>query len=94
MLMSAKLTKFQIQCEEKLNGVIDTHGLKLVDRKIEGNDESYIYGKIGSTPFEIFIYEDEAQIQGEIDERFELPDYESLDELEQAFLSKVKELIS
>jgi len=87
------MTVFQINCEQELYRTLHKISQNVIVRKVEGIDEKYIKAKINGTSFEIFIYEDEAGIQGSsIDCQFEYPDYESPDELSKAFIEKVIEL--
>jgi hypothetical protein len=46
-----------------------------------------VTAKISGTPLEVYIYEDEAQLQGPaVDERFEVQDYPDAEALRRAFL--------
>jgi len=59
------------------------------------NDAYALVREIAGTNFELWIYDNEAQIQGpEIDLRFDSPDYSDLEELRNKFLESVKELIA
>ena len=71
-----ELLEFQKQCEGELISVLKTLGHYLINRKIEGVNEKYVRANISGVEQEIYIYEDEAGIQGHgTDIRFEAPDY-------------------
>jgi len=83
------LTEFQSKCEAALAASLAGVGAKLTDREIAGSRETYIRAKIGGTDLEIYIYSDEAQVQGlGVAERFEAPDFDTSDLLCEAFVRK------
>jgi len=89
----AELSSFQTRCEAALTAALSRAGARLVERQITGVGESYIRAKIGGTSLEVYIYTDEAQVQGEsVDERFEAPDFKTGDLLSEAFIRKALEL--
>lgn len=56
-----------------------------------GDSETYI--SVRCDPYEFFIYDDGASILAPtVDERFELPDFPSLDALQNAFIRRATEL--
>ena len=88
------LSQFQIKCENQLQNLLNNHQQEIIDRTIEGENERYVKGRISGSNFWFFIYVDEAGIQGaSLDLRFERPDYDSLEDLSEAFLSAVSKLI-
>ena len=63
-------------------------GLTLTDARVDGNRDRYVYVRIADTELECYINVDGAQVLGgEVDCRFEAPDYDSLTELGQAFVA-------
>ena len=89
----AELTPFQTKCEIALQAAVVQAGARLVDREVSGARESYIRARIDGTDLEIYIYSDRAEVQGSgLDERFESPDFRSLDLLCEAFVGKAVEL--
>ena len=67
---------------------------ELEKKEIAGVNEKYIRAEVSDTDLTIFIYEDEAGIQGsDVDCRFEAPDYHSNNSLISAFVQKTMELI-
>ncbi len=86
------LTSFQHECESKLWILLKKKNLNLVNRKLGGQKETYIYGQVKD--LEIWIYEDSAEIGGnDIDKRFEKPDFKSEDDLINAFKNELESLI-
>ena len=73
--------------EVLLSGALGAIGSGLDERRVEGRSESFIRGRLRGTEVEVFIYNDEAQLQGPgVDQRFEAPDYPSGEALAQAFI--------
>ena len=88
-----ELSSFQTRCEEALKVALAQFGARLVDRQVSGVGESYVRARIDGTDLEVYIYADEAQVQGEgVDERFETPDFKTGDLLCEAFILKATEL--
>jgi hypothetical protein len=71
-----KLTVFQIQCETKLHEALQEHGVELVNRRIDGENETYITADIPSENIRVYIYTDEPELCIEDSSYiFEVPDY-------------------
>ncbi len=88
-----KLTTFQIKCEDKAMELLSRHGIVLQNRNLGGESEIYIHARLKDT--EIWIYEDEAMIYGNgKDIRFESPDYDTEDQLIEAFISGLKSVLN
>lgn len=82
----SQLNEFQLNCEKAL---VSALGIPIADRKIAGVSERYIAGFFPGTELKIFIHVDGAEIMGRtVDERFEHPDYDSLGQLQHAFVVK------
>ena len=89
-----ELTSFQKKCEADLNNALEDAGHRLEERTLDGINETYIRARISGTDNTIFIYEDEAGIQGpDKDLRFEVPDYTSQDKLIEDFVFKSVSLL-
>lgn len=87
------ITDFQRKCEVKLLSILKNKKLNFIDRKLDGQNEVYIYGKVKE--LEIWIYKDGAEIGGKnIDKRFEKYDFSSEDELIDAFQNEIESLIN
>jgi hypothetical protein len=84
-----KLTPFQEKCAAELRRVLhDTAHEARRWEVVKGRQETYIEADLGL--FKIWIYEDGACWQGLGRDRvFETADYNSLSELQQAFLAEV-----
>jgi hypothetical protein len=84
-----ELTPFQEKCGAELKRVLRDAGHEVRRWEIvKGQHETYIEADLG--PVKIWIYTDGACWQGLGRDRvFETPDYDSLDELQQAFLAEV-----
>jgi len=88
------LTDFQQKCEIALVTALAATGHQLLNRRMEGQSETYITGRISRTTNEIFIYKNEASIAGpRTDVRFKVKDYVSSAKLVDAFLEKVMALL-
>ena len=86
------LTNFQHKCESEFSVLLKKKNLDLVNRRLDGQKETYIYGQVKD--LEIWIYEDSAEISGNnIDKRFEKPDFKSEDELINAFKRELDRLV-
>jgi len=90
----ANLTDFQRKCEAALATALGRCGARLTNREVAGGPaEIYVMADIAGSGLRIFIYSDEAQVQGpSVDERFEVPDFGSPDQLRDAFVAKAVEL--
>ncbi len=89
-----ELTRFQTKCETELIEALKRVGRHLVERRLEGISEIYVRAKVSETELTVFIYEDEANVQGpQTDLRFEAPDYDSGKELTRDFVSNVINLV-
>ena len=63
--------------------------------RIQGDIEIYICGRISDTDLEVYIYDDEAEFfGGRVDCRFEAPDYDTGEELIEAFLKELASVLS
>ncbi len=82
-----QLTEFQKKCEKRLTEALSVHKKSLQGRSLDGKKETYIHAHISDSNIEVWIYEDEAMISGpSIDFRFESPDFDTDDELIEAFI--------
>lgn len=74
--------------------LLGSRGRRLENRTQGGKSESYVQATISGTPLEVWIYDDEAQLQGpDIDERFEAADFRNAEALRRAFLMRAIELL-
>ncbi len=95
----SELSEFQRKCDSALQALVEgSHDVletaELRQDPLE-NENPAIVRKIVGKYYELWIYSDEAQIQGpDIDLRFELPDYSSSEALCAKFLESVKGLLS
>ena len=94
-----ELSEFQSGCDAALQKLVTECGntLEQAELRIDPLDkDTYALVRvIAGSNYELWIYDDEAQIQGaEIDLRFESPDYSTPEELRNKFLESVKELIA
>jgi hypothetical protein len=91
--MSSRLSKEQVLTELQLLERMSASGATLHDRKIGGEQEPYIEGSIGN--IQIWIYHDgEACVVGRgLDRVFELPDFNSVQDLRNAFVEVVAMLV-
>ncbi|MBL8013325.1 MAG: hypothetical protein JNN05_05705 [Candidatus Omnitrophica bacterium] len=86
------LTVFQHKCESQLQSILRNRNLNFFNQKLDGKKEMYIYGEVKG--LEIWIYKDGAEIGGKnIDKRFEKDDFESEEELIDAFKNEVESLL-
>lgn len=82
------MTQFQLQCEAALVKALKAAGISVDVRVDAGVTESFIRLKLQDSDVELFIYGDEAGIQGSgTDLRFETPDYDCPATLIDAFVS-------
>ena len=87
------LTAFQSECERQLMPMLEELGWLVVERRIEGVNEKYIRIQVQQPAVSLFVYEDEAGIQGrDIDIRLEHPDYQNPDKLIAGLLRSIREL--
>ncbi len=88
-----KLTTFQTKCEDRAKEFLSQYGIALQNRNLGGESEIYIHARLKDT--EIWIYEDEAMIYRDgKDIRFESPDYDTEDQLIEAFISGLKSVLN
>ena len=65
-------------------------GWALRDLRYEGENETLIRARLGTSTAEVFIYEDEAQLLGpDIEARFESPDFPDAESLRDTFIATV-----
>lgn len=97
------LTEFQTRCERRLVEELSNRKLCLRKRSLgeiqntffDHTDETYIHAYLGNDALEIWIYEDGAMISGPgIDMRYEAPDFANQNDLMEAFLGGLIELLS
>ena len=89
------LSRFQINCESQLQAVLAQFDRTLENREVGGESESYVTGRISGTEIQMYIYEDEAQFRGKgRDCRFEAPDFDNEEELIEALLAKISEILA
>jgi hypothetical protein len=85
--MNEALTQFQVQ-EAELQRRLAAIGLELRNRTVEGATEQFVSADIGEV--RVWIYLDEAcVIGGGIDRVFERWDYDSPEQLRDAFVEQV-----
>lgn len=84
------LTAFQKQCGTELTAILRMRNCEpRTWDVVKGHDETYIEVDLGS--IKLWIYEDGACWQGDGRDRvFEAIDYDSLDDLQQAFLADIR----
>ena len=84
-----ELTSFQEKCGSSLRELLQTTGHEIRSwQVVAGRQEAFIEADLG--PIRIWVYEDGACWQGLGRDRvYEAPDYGSLDDLQQAFLTDV-----
>ncbi len=88
------LSEFQNQCEATLMRALTKAGASVGARSEEGLNETFIRLSLPVAGADMFIYDDEAGIQGPgIDLRFECPDYDSPAKLIDAFVSAAVEIL-
>jgi len=87
------LTRFQNIAERRLLEVLRDVGVEVVERRVQGESEMYVRIRLLRPPVDLFIYDDEAGIQGSgVDLQFETPDYSGPEELICSFLAEVRGL--
>jgi len=88
--MERELTEFQTDCEMRLTTALAREGRRVTDRRLDGNSERYITGKVEGRDITFWIYKDGADFEaGDLHPVFERPDYDSLDELAGAFVEQL-----
>jgi len=72
------------------------HGRTLVDQRLEGIHETYIRARVSDSKIDVFIYADDAGFQdnGDLDHRFEIPDYDTSEDLIGDFVGQLSTVIS
>jgi G:T-mismatch repair DNA endonuclease (very short patch repair protein) len=86
------LTHFQKKCEQRLRSCLEGLGIEFQRREIRWIGEPAIRAEIQS--FNIWIYVDEAEIGGTgVEWHYEKYDYDTPDQLIEAFVSRVTRLI-
>src|SRR5258707_97625 len=86
------LTEFQLKCEKVLKERLVQKGFEFAKREMCGEKELYL--RIYVRHLVLYVYEDGAEISGhEIDERFEKPGSNSLDELMERFIACALEFL-
>jgi hypothetical protein len=87
-----KLTDFQKNCERELRKQLGSLRVELKNREVHGAEDPAIRAEMDN--LFIWIYADGAEIGGEgLNWRYERYDYDTLDQLCQAFVSKVSSLL-
>jgi len=90
--MERELTKFQTECEKRLTAALAQVGRSLADRRVAGISETYITGSVQCRDITFWIYEDGADFKArDRHPTFERPDYDSLDDLADAFIQQLVE---
>ena len=56
------LTPFQVMCETAIVSALSTLGVTLVNRKVEGRDESYVTAGLSGTDWTLWIYVNGAEV--------------------------------
>ncbi len=89
------LSAFQIACETALRAALEQHGSSLLDRSIQGENETYITARLAGTEISVYIYDDEASILGPgVDRPFEVPDFDTPHELQTAFVTACLDVLA
>ena len=87
------LNEFQVETEAKLKDVLSFKQIAGNFKIDAGQEESATIATIG--PYVCWIYPDGADVSGDgIDKRFEIYDYDSLKQLQMAFIQFVDQLLS
>jgi hypothetical protein len=82
-----QLTSLQVTCEAALLEALSRTGLELLERRLDGIEETYVTARISGTSLEVFLYDDEAQTHGDgVSLYFETPDYRSPEALVAEFV--------
>jgi len=89
-------TEFQDKCLKLLVAALALHGRTLVDQRLEGIHETYIRARVSDSKIDVFIYADDAGFQdnGDLDHRFEIPDYDTSEDLIGDFVGQLSTVIS
>ncbi len=89
-MTNPELTEFQLKCERKLFDRLGAVGRTILDRTVVEGSETYITGTIQGTDISFWIYDDGADFKScGRGPMFEKPDYESLDNLADAFVESI-----
>jgi hypothetical protein len=87
------LTAFQTTCELQLLSVLEELNWEVIERQVEGIHEMYIRIRIVHPAVNLYVYDDEAGIQGDdVSIQFEKPEYRTPDDLIAGFLRSIREL--
>jgi hypothetical protein len=90
--MSLKLNDFQLTAQESLRQIFDGAGV-VASFEIGGGPDEFA-AKISFGQFETWIYPDGADVGGPgVDERFEIYDFDSLDDLQRKYVAYIQELV-
>lgn len=58
------LSLFQERCEAEVAALLQSRGLTLKGRVVKGDLERYLHAHLADTPWEVWIYTDQAQLSG------------------------------
>jgi hypothetical protein len=90
--MTPKLNEFQLTSRESLRQIFDGAGV-VASFEIGGGPAEFA-AKISFGQFETWIYPDGADVSGPgVDKRYEIYDFDSLDELQRKYVSYIQELV-
>jgi hypothetical protein len=97
--MEPARTQFQVSCEGQLVALLSTLG-HILESRSRGSDplgdpEPFVRAAISRTPFEVYIYADEAHLYGpKLDRRFEVGAFHDGQSLISAFLATVSKSLA
>ena len=94
------LSEFQTACEREVHNVLHAFGRQLVGRRIgqvsgSRDPDFFVSGTISGTETEVFVYDDGAELLGGkgVDVRMERPDFDTLDELKNAYVAALSKYL-
>ena len=88
------LTIFQLELERCVTEILQDSRVKILEHCVEGSHEKYIRVRIEDPRVDLFLYEDEAGIQGrDIDLRYEAAEFLNPQDLVSEFSNDVRQLI-
>jgi len=93
-MTNPELTEFQLKCERKLIDRVGAIGRLILDRTVVEGSETFITGTIQGTDISFWIYDDGADFKSRgRGPMFEKPDYKSLDDLADDFVTSIMKAI-
>ena len=89
-MTARNFTDFQIRCEHRLSNALQQVGRSISGRMLDGQSEAYVTGGVSGSDLEFWIYEDGADFKSSRgSSHFESPDFDSLDDLLEAFTASI-----